>query len=302
MAGKNKKKAKASTAEARETVVVTDGRTYRRARYIDLIKALFPDPEEAEWAFAILAPVLGQILRERPDADADIKQIADEDIREAFYEAVLQAVQMPFMAAPKIEAAVREELGWTYRKEKEVLDRVGLTLAATEWFGLFAELDAMEAQTRKSGEPLSHGTSYRKEAYIKLAKRLRADGKKISTVALERRLQRLKKSQARTPEQEQRAREYDAHLETFHVVERADGFYVERPDVEAGAPTYGPFSRKRTAEYYTAVWADREFEALAGAKDATDAAAVRMSVRPEFPPDDLAAYEARMETYLNYLK
>lgn len=237
MAGKNKKKAKASTAEARETVVVTDGRTYRRARYIDLIKALFPDPEEAEWAFAILAPVLGQILRERPDADADIKQIADEDIREAFYEAVLQAVQMPFMAAPKIEAAVREELGWTYRKEKEVLDRVGLTLAATEWFGLFAELDAIEAQTRKSGEPLSHGTSYRKEAYIKLAKRLRADGKKISTVALERRLQRLKKSQARTPEQEQRAREYDAHLETFHVVERADGFYVERPDVEAGAPT-----------------------------------------------------------------
>jgi hypothetical protein len=253
-------------------------------------------PEEAKWAWGILAPVLGPLLRERPDAGADIKAITDEEIREAFYEAVLQAVRMPFMAAPKIEAAVREELGWTYRKEKEVLDRVSLTRAALGWFGLF-ELDAIEAQTRESGEPLSYGTTYRKDAYIKLAKRLRADGKKISAVALERRLQRLKKSWARTPQQEQRAREYEAHLKTFHVVERADGFCVERLDPEAGAP-YGPFSRKRTAEYYMGVWADREFEALAGAKDATDAAAVRMSVRPEFPPDDLAAYEAyeaRME-------
>ena len=254
-------------------------------------------PEEADWAVSILAPVLAPILREHPDADEDVKAITDEEIREDFYNAVLGAVRTPFMASPKIEAAVREELGWTHRKEKEAWDRIMFKRAALGeplmWPGLFAELDAIEAKTR-SGEPLSKGTSYRKDAYIKLAKRLRADGIKISAVALERRLQRLKKSWARTPEQEQRAREWDAHRETFRVVERADGFYVEQPDVEAGAP-YGPFSRKEVAEYYMRVWADREFEALAGAKDATDAAAIRMSVRPEFPPDDLAAYEARME-------
>lgn len=280
---------------AHETVVVTDGRQYRRARYSDLLTALFRDPEAAEWAFNILAPVLGPILRDHPEADADFKQLTDEDFREAFYTAVLG---VPFLSK-NLRRAVMAELGRSYRKEKETFERYRLSVAAQLVIPEIAERLVMK------GEPPSSGTTYEDAAIIEVAKKLRTiDGtgtrklkrKKNSFGGLKRRLQRLMKSEKETaPEKEPWASgewDYLPCLQALRLAPRAGGFYVERRRAPGTTieQRYGPFRTEAVAKVFMRDLAEAD-------------ATARMSIYPadawpKFPPDDLEAYEARIESYL----
>ena len=182
-----KKKAKTSTAEAHQFIVVTDGRTYRRARYQDLIAALFPDPEEAKWALDILAPVLGPRLREHPQAEADLKQLTDEGIREMFFEALLRVVRplqrerMP-VASKGITAAVREELGLRTQREEDEAIALARTL---EHHRMIVEVALRKAEKGKQPPP--------GRTLFDVARRELAEMLDIDDATLRKRLNRLER-------------------------------------------------------------------------------------------------------------
>jgi len=259
---------------------------------------------EAEWAFKMLAPLLVPSFQECGDADA--QQISDEDIREMFYEAVLQ---VPFLKkdAPNVRGAVNERLGLpTPREEDEVIRRdLSVFLFAPSILEAAERLWGKEAERmRKQGKLLEKttGTEYYDIALENLAKILGKTGG-----YLERRMQQhfkdlgLKLERKPCPpdlEEKKWFDEWDAHceqcLKVLRVAKRANSFYVERLDPVADArveQSYGPFRMEEVAKCF--------MRGLAEA-DAAERMPYPACVLPKFPPDDLKAYEEQAEREMKH--